>query len=166
MRSRRGHRRDYAWQSVVDATASVPGGGICVVTRCRVIRGFDAKARSKAAPAFEASSARQSAPAAGRPGGSRSPDGGCSAYATGATSRALSRARCATGYRRCPPAWSATPALGCGRSRCSPRAHRQHRHPPDTRQPAPRPKAGTTRSVTSFDRPWNHWGPPKAASAI
>jgi hypothetical protein len=28
---------------VVDATASVPGGAICVVTRCRVIWGFDAK---------------------------------------------------------------------------------------------------------------------------
>src|SRR5580704_2565139 len=34
----------YASQSVVDATASVPFGGICVVTRCGVIWGFDAMA--------------------------------------------------------------------------------------------------------------------------
>ena len=34
----------YASQSVVDATASVPFGGICVVTPCRVIWGFDAMA--------------------------------------------------------------------------------------------------------------------------
>src|SRR5580700_8391380 len=34
----------YASQSVVDATASVPFGGICVVTRCGVIWSFDAMA--------------------------------------------------------------------------------------------------------------------------
>jgi hypothetical protein len=31
---------DYASESVVDAAASVPGGGVCVVTRCRVIWGL------------------------------------------------------------------------------------------------------------------------------
>jgi hypothetical protein len=41
-------RTDYASQSVVDATASVPGGGICVVTRYWVIWAFEAIPQSPA----------------------------------------------------------------------------------------------------------------------